>query len=168
MKYILIPILVLSQVQASLANPNPLLERDYNNFFIGSYRLELKQLSAGTRIRPSEDLHCLDDYDYVLLYNHVFDAQSACDSAIANAKADRDRICASEKEEIRKSREKLLTLCNTQKAAALKDAENLRLKITALEKSHSRELRMHYLIGGGAALVITGLLTAVIKLSSKN
>jgi len=174
MRYLLTLILVLSPVQKSFADPeflegpNPLRERNYREFYIGSYQLDLKELKEGVRVRPSEELHCFGDYDYVLLYDHVFDAASECAKSVDDAKSDRDRICTSEKEEIRKSREKLLTLCNTQKAAALKDAENLRLKITALENSHSRELRMHYIIGGGAALVITGLLTAVIKLSSKN
>jgi hypothetical protein len=174
MRYLLTLILVLSPVQKSLADPNflegpnPLLERDYREFYIGSYRLGLKELKARVRVRPSEELHCFGDYDYVLLYDHVFDAKSECAKSADKAKSDRDRICTSEKEEIRKSRDRQLSLCNTQKEAALKDAESLRLKITDLENSHSKEVQMHYIIGGGAALVITGLLTAVIKLSSNN
>jgi len=174
MRYLLTLILILSPVQKSFADPeflegpNPLRERNYREFYIGAYRLDLKELEEGVRVRPSEELHCFGDYDYVLLYDHVFDAELECAKSVENAKSDRDRICASEKEEIRKSRDRLLALCNTQKEAALKDAEDLRLKITALENSHSKEIQMHYIVGGGAALVITGLLAAVIKLSSKN
>jgi len=174
MRYLLILMLVLSPVQKSFAAPNflegsnPLLERNYREFYIGSYRLDLKELKAEVQVRPSEELHCFGDYDYVLLYDHVFDAKTECAKSIDTAKSDRDRICKSEKEEIRRSRDRQLSLCNTQKEAALNDAESLRLKIAELENSHSKEIQMHYIIGGGAALVITGLLVAVIRLSSKN
>ena len=166
MRYLLTFLLALSPVQSSLANP-PLQERDYSNFFVGAYRLNLKTLENGIRVRPPETLHCFDDYDYVLLYDHVFDARVKCRSSIADAKSDRDRICVTEKAEIRKSRDLQLNLCNSQKDSALAAAENLRLEISTLKAEHSKQLTTHYIIGGGAAVVIVGLLTTVVVLSVK-
>jgi hypothetical protein len=166
MRYMLILTLILNPILAYAEPSIDLREKDYLNFHLGDYKLKLHFLEKGKRVRPKEELTCLDDFDYVKLYDHVFDAESACNNRVASEKATRIRICNDSIKMTRDRHEAELTLCKDQKTKAIEEYTSLTTAFQKLEDSHSKELRIHYFIEGGAALLVAGLIGAIVKIST--
>ncbi len=166
MRYILALTLILNPILAYAEPSIDLREKDYLNFHLGDYKLKLHFLEKEKRVRPKEELTCLDDFDYVKLYDHVFDAELACNTRVASEKSTRIRVCNDSIKMTRERHEAELTLCKDQKDKAIEDYASLTTAFQNLEDSHSKELRTHYFIEGGAALLVVGLIGAIVKIST--
>jgi hypothetical protein len=165
MRYLLILTLILNPILAYSEPTVDLRQKDYLHFYLGDYKLKLHFLEKGKRVKPKEELTCLDDFDYVKLYDHVFDEEVVCNERIESEKATRIRICDDSIKMIRKSHAAELTLCNTQKDKAINDYASLNTSFEDLKLAHAKELRTHYFIEGGAALLVVGLIGAIVKIS---
>lgn len=165
MRYLLILTLILNPILTYAEPTVDLRQKDYLHFYLGDYKLKLHFLEKGKRVRLEEDLTCLDDFDYVKLYDHVFDGEVACNDRVASEKETRIRICNDSIEMIRKRHEVELKLCADQKNKAIEDYASLHTAFKNLEISHAKELRTHYFIEGGAALLVVGLIGAIVKIS---
>lgn len=166
MRHLLILTLILNPILTHAEPTVDLREKDYLSFYLGDYKLNLHFLEKGKRVRPKKELTCLDDFDYVKLYDHVFDNAIACNERVDSERKTRIRICNDSIKVIRQNHESELTLCKSQKNKAIADYASLHTSFKKLEIAHAKELRTHYFIEGGAALLVVGLIGAVVKIST--
>lgn len=166
MRYLLILTLILNPILSHAEPTLDLREKDYLRFYLGDYQLKLHFLEKGKRVRPKEELTCLDDFDYVKLYDHVFDEAIACNDRIESEKETRIRICDDSIKMIRENHKTQIDLCKTQKDKAVADYGRLNTDFENLKLAHTKELRIHYFIEGGAALLVVGLIGAIVKIST--
>lgn len=155
---ILLAILVASHHDAS-AQPVTLEKNEIN---IGEYVLSFKKLSSEKRIKLTNTLLCIDEFDYTYLAGHIEDASSKCDEQILRAKSDRDSICENSKSEIRKRCKETEDSLKLDLHRVMKDYRDIETELKDTKTAHKSELFKHYIVEAVISVALLGVITATI------
>ena len=131
---------------------------------IDGYQLQLKTFEENKRVKIPKAGVFFDEFDYSILHGELAKSQSRCDARIEEVKKERDELCKSEKDGIRKRFKEQLKVLETENQDLSRKLEALKTTLKMTVETHESQLKLHYIVGSAAGVTILGLLTiAIIK-----
>lgn len=140
----------------------PTADKDPNTIYLGQYKLKFRDIKPHRRIRLTELMKCIPEFDYVYLGDYIAESSSTCESRLDTLSKDKDTSCGATKTLIR-------TRCAETETDLKNQLNTMTLKYNgaveaneALANSHNLELRKHYVIGAALSVALLSVVTVVI------